>query len=501
VDKGTQTRPVTDNYVDALTQTNDEVVEPQKEEDTLAYVPRSNTIQKAFPNNTANLRRGSNDERTESIASGAGGPSWKRSKLPWELPKETVEQCPVAPGDHGINDVCFEAHAVEDESAECSTVSDEGSCHTATQVLSSRPCPPNLLPPKCQDCVALVDSTNENLDGQVQSHSHPEQGHTHGNVEQSFALCQPCSKSVYTAYVIPPNRDCILGHTDPRSPSYHAHRKHHRQPGPALMDTEEAPEKPAEVLPESFSKKSRHKTKNRLDGDHHKHIFRDPVKRPSEPQIDPSDTISNRGTDPEENNLQSAHRTSHYRHRPHLQRHGNPTGHMTSVSPLVGPRHLPCAPISTSTLSTSLPHKAYKTTNQKIFHGLQVATAAACDKDLDAWLMEVNGTGVRQFLADLGKFESLGVNALSNVAKRAARDRREQVRQWERVGEERMKKSGENRSDGYGDHGKRAGGELNHQTSGMKEVDEGNWVLGGDGIKKGDKGGYSLGKEGIVKDE
>jgi hypothetical protein len=159
------------------------------------------------------------------------------------------------------------------------------------------------------------------------------------------------------------------------------------------------------------------------------------------------------------------------------------------------------APISASDSSTSSPQKIQKTTTQKIFDGLQVATAAACDKDLDTWLTEVNGTGVRHFLANLSKFEPLGVNALSNVAKRAARDRREQLRLLEKAREEKLKgRLREIQIERHTCDEKKVYRGLEIETDNPKGVEGAMWILEDSGLKE-DKGGYCLRKEGIARDD
>jgi hypothetical protein len=92
---------------------------------------------------------------------------------------------------------------------------------------------------------------------------------------------------------------------------------------------------------------------------------------------------------------------------------------------------------SKSSLDT-LGLKPGQITDKQVFKGLHVATAAACDEDVDKWIEEITGCGVRKFLADLSCFEGLGVNTLAGVAKRAARQRKERVRAWEIVREARV---------------------------------------------------------------
>jgi hypothetical protein len=79
-----------------------------------------------------------------------------------------------------------------------------------------------------------------------------------------------------------------------------------------------------------------------------------------------------------------------------------------------------------------------KFSDKDVFRGLHVATAAACDEDVDKWIEEIMGSGVRRFLADLSAFDGLGINALSTVAKRAAKQRRNQVKAWKKIHEKKL---------------------------------------------------------------
>jgi hypothetical protein len=126
----------------------------------------------------------------------------------------------------------------------------------------------------------------------------------------------------------------------------------------------------------------------------------------------------------------------------------------------------------------SIALKPGKITDKQVFKGLHVATAAACDEDVDKWIEEITGCGVRKFLADLSRFEGLGVNTLADVARRAARQRREKVRAWEVVREARVaQKEADVFSGG-------TGGNLGESC-----VDRGeqvNWVVGEMGIVASD---------------
>jgi hypothetical protein len=93
-------------------------------------------------------------------------------------------------------------------------------------------------------------------------------------------------------------------------------------------------------------------------------------------------------------------------------------------------------------VATSLDACARDITDKQVFKGLHVATAAACDEAVDKWIEEITGYGVRKLLADLSRFEGLGMNTLADVAKRAAKQRRGEVRDWETVREVRLKSQG-----------------------------------------------------------
>jgi hypothetical protein len=64
--------------------------------------------------------------------------------------------------------------------------------------------------------------------------------------------------------------------------------------------------------------------------------------------------------------------------------------------------------------------------DKDVFKGLQIALAAACNKDLGLWIMKMSGCRVRRFLADLRALEGLGVNTLANQGKETAMKRRKE---------------------------------------------------------------------------
>jgi hypothetical protein len=518
-ERATQTERASINYVDALTQTVDKESMDQNSEESLTYLCSSANPDKDSSNNTAKHTRAPNKESYENVAATGLSCTWKRSRLPWERPKKTATPCPMAASDHGVNgDPCDLQQDSGNQTEDCSTVSDTQSCETP--IKQSTPRLPSLAPVQCLGCEVLI-STNENLDGppgQALSNSTSDDANAQPHIEQAHSLCQQCSQSVYTAYVVPPSRKPP---SPPINPNSHTHGVHARLPQPheaALRNIDdETAHDVADAGPHSHVHKSKHR---RRESGHHSRNT-DPVKRSSISRIDPSYDLPSREIEIEqyENYVQSSSQPRKVRHihRPHSQRHDAPpqrskgaevaaVRHYTSSSrhkhhtKTHDSHHMHNATNSASSLSNSAPHRTSKTTNQKIFDGLHVATAAACDKDLDAWLTEVNGTGVRHFLANLSKFEPLGVNALFNVAKRAARDRREQLRIWEKVREQNLKKQEHERTERHSHHQKHNKLGLDMETDGPKGAEEARWILEDSGVKKEGKGGFSLGKEGIVRD-
>jgi hypothetical protein len=81
-----------------------------------------------------------------------------------------------------------------------------------------------------------------------------------------------------------------------------------------------------------------------------------------------------------------------------------------------------CDSVEESTVTTAL--SVSEVSDRDVFKGLQVAIAAACDKDVDAWIKEMSGHSVRRFLADLRAFKALGVDALADVALKTAQKKR-----------------------------------------------------------------------------
>jgi hypothetical protein len=69
---------------------------------------------------------------------------------------------------------------------------------------------------------------------------------------------------------------------------------------------------------------------------------------------------------------------------------------------------------SDSTFST----RESKICEKDVLKGLQMAMAAACNEEVNAWISEISGCRVRRFLADLSAFEGLGVNPIRTARER-----------------------------------------------------------------------------------
>ncbi|KAK6587487.1 hypothetical protein PZA11_000777 [Diplocarpon coronariae] len=103
--------------------------------------------------------------------------------------------------------------------------------------------------------------------------------------------------------------------------------------------------------------------------------------------------------------------------------------------PVVEAPHLPLAPASSVDSYSTKPGVV---NDRQVFKGLHVATAAACDEDLDQWIEDITGSSARKFLSALSAFDGLGANTLADVARRAAKQRRQKVRDWEKTREQRI---------------------------------------------------------------
>lgn len=123
-------------------------------------------------------------------------------------------------------------------------------------------------------------------------------------------------------------------------------------------------------------------------------------------------------------------------HTPPKQSHPKPA--VDSLPPAPISINPPLLQSETTTSCSTFAQDSARISNKAVFRGLHVATAAACDEDVAKWIEEITGTGVRKFLADLSAFDGLGCNTLAGVAKRAAKQKRAELRTWEKIREQKM---------------------------------------------------------------
>jgi hypothetical protein len=97
----------------------------------------------------------------------------------------------------------------------------------------------------------------------------------------------------------------------------------------------------------------------------------------------------------------------------------------------VAGRNIPSHPLGSSTTSrgTNRDIGPGETSDQDVFKGLQIAMAAACDPEIDAWIREISGYRVRNFLSSLRAFDGLGIDGLSRIARKTAGRRSTRMQQ------------------------------------------------------------------------
>ncbi|KAF7906322.1 hypothetical protein EAF00_000601 [Botryotinia globosa] len=90
---------------------------------------------------------------------------------------------------------------------------------------------------------------------------------------------------------------------------------------------------------------------------------------------------------------------------------------------------------------------------KKLFKGLRVATAAACEEGVDKFIEETTGYKVRKLLMDISALDGLGVNTLAHVARQTAQKRRGDLRrlQMTKISKEEARERDFERGLGFGD--------------------------------------------------
>lgn len=90
---------------------------------------------------------------------------------------------------------------------------------------------------------------------------------------------------------------------------------------------------------------------------------------------------------------------------------------------------------------------------KRLFKGLRVATAAACEEGVDKFIEDITGYKIRKMLMDISALDGLGVNTLANVARHTAKKRRADLRrlQMTQITREERREGNYERGFGFGD--------------------------------------------------
>ncbi|KAF7905646.1 uncharacterized protein EAF01_006167 [Botrytis porri] len=104
-------------------------------------------------------------------------------------------------------------------------------------------------------------------------------------------------------------------------------------------------------------------------------------------------------------------------------------------------------------LSSLEKHTKQEKDTKKLFKGLRVATAAACEEGVDKFIEEITGYKVRKLLTDISALDGLGVNTLAHVARQTAQKRRGDLRrlQMTQITKEEARERNFERGLGFGD--------------------------------------------------
>ncbi|CZR51223.1 uncharacterized protein PAC_01098 [Phialocephala subalpina] len=305
--------------------------------------------------------------------------------------------------------------------------------------------PPSRQPPSpplvCSQCVGPMETislapelgqTSEEPGFEAETTSKPARAHT--CTSRSSILCQQCFPSRQVSEELSP-----LQASSPVEASYHPSPRRSTRPiipaGPVKYpeespdSAEPPPPQTKQCLDSVEGKEMRKKiVQETIEEFAKQRPIADPMKRPSVAKLKLKPAPKPQPAPTRTQNLSTASRTKFQA--------------MAVQKPLLIATACPLDHVASSSASIeTLPPKPSQITDKQVFRGLHVATAAACDEDVDKWIEEITGTGVRKFLADLSAFEGLGVNTLANVARRAAKQRREQLRAWEEVREQRIAQS------------------------------------------------------------
>ncbi|KAK2628339.1 hypothetical protein QTJ16_002985 [Diplocarpon rosae] len=290
-------------------------------------------------------------------------------------------------------------------------------------------------PPTCSQCSGPLHPPRSGPDTRPEPELEPTsmKAPTHACTARSSVQCQQCSPSRQVSAAISPREGSSPMEVQPVE-VYHIESRSTRPINP--LGPSEYPEgslSPAfvEQVPTDPSRRyyspKRARTQSKVD-----QVLReftklepmaDPMKRPSPPRLG----LGSKTLDPAP---ASAPKHLHC---------SSAASRAKSMPPMpkfpVVETPLRSAPVSSVDSCSTKPETV---NHRQVFKGLHVATAAACDEDVDKWIEELTGSSARKFLSALSAFDGLGANTLADVARRAAKQRREKVKAWETTREKRI---------------------------------------------------------------
>ncbi|PBP24572.1 hypothetical protein BUE80_DR004415, partial [Diplocarpon rosae] len=302
--------------------------------------------------------------------------------------------------------------------------------------LSPLPLCTQCAPPTCSQCSGPLNPPRSGSDTQPEPEPTPTsmKAPRHACTARSSVQCQQCSPSRQVSAAISPMEGSSPVEVQPVEVYYMESRRSTRPI--VAVGSSAYPEEPlspafVEQVPTDPAKRycspKRARAQSKVD-----QVLReftklepmaDPMKRPSPPRLGLESTTLDTAPASTPKNLHCSSAASRAKSMPP----------MPKVPVVETP--LPSAPVSSVDSCSTKPEAV---NHRQVFKGLHVAIAAACDEDVDKWIEELTGSSARKFLSALSAFDGLGANTLADVARRAAKQRREKVRAWETTREKRI---------------------------------------------------------------
>ncbi|CZS94360.1 uncharacterized protein RAG0_04382 [Rhynchosporium agropyri] len=273
-------------------------------------------------------------------------------------------------------------------------------------------------PPLCVQCAGPLNPTPKPEPELEPTPEPSEQPPAHACTARSSTQCQQCFPSRDSSIAISPRQ--VTSPAEMRGPVeiqylptrrftrplIHTGPVNYPEAEPGLANTQNSYHSPERTRPQS-------KVEQLVEEYLKSEPMADPMKRPPLPRIIPKPNIP----DPPK----------------HVHCYSTFSRPKTfPLTPKVPEIHTVALPAFASTISTdSCSLRSAGFDDKQVFKGLHVATAAACDEDVDKWIEEITGSSARKFLSALSAFNGLGSNTLAGVARRAAKQRRQKINAWE----------------------------------------------------------------------